>query len=128
MESDKGFYHQQEEQWPNEETRKSAKEEISSSAKKLSSESAENVDECPSGALDDVLQKPAQLTLVNPNSLETGINNAAVCKKCGDAVELLENVNYRKGLGTAWVIHCSNDQCCFHELPTQFHTSRKSSQ
>ena len=56
-----------------EETRESAKEEIGSSAKKLLNESAENVDECPSGALDDVLQKPTQLTLVDPNSLETGI-------------------------------------------------------
>ena len=56
-----------------EEARESAKEEIGSSAKKLLNESAENVDECPSGARDDVLQKPTQLTLVDPNSLETGI-------------------------------------------------------
>ena len=68
-ENDKGSYYQ----WPNEETRESAKEEIGSSAKKLLNESAENVDECPTGARDDVLQKPTQLTLVDPNSLETGI-------------------------------------------------------
>ena len=35
-----------------------------------------------------------------------GINNWAVFKKCGDAVELLGNVSYRKGLETVWVIRC----------------------
>ena len=42
-ESDKGSYYQQEEQWPNEKTRESAKEEIGSSANKLLNESAENL-------------------------------------------------------------------------------------
>lgn len=74
------------------------------------------------------LQKQSQLTIVDPAFIEEGLTTAAVCKQCGGNLELLENVNYRKGLGTVWVFRCLESSCSRNEHPTQFHTSQKTSQ
>ena len=102
-ESDRGSYYGQDEQFHDSEDDGTEKVMGASSKKILGSprEVLERADE--SQNIDQVLEKPTQLTVVDPDFLEEGLN-AVACKKCGHEVELLENVNFRSGFGTDWVV------------------------
>lgn len=57
-----------------------------------------------------VFQKQSQLPIQDPVFLE-GLITAAVCKNCRGNLELLQKVNYRKGLSRVWVVRCLNASC-----------------
>ena len=49
--------------------------------------------------------------IVDVSTLENGINNVLSCKFCNGSVSLFEDTNHHQGLGTNWLIKCSNKHC-----------------
>ena len=66
--------------------------------------------------------------IMDPNSLHMYLQNVAVCKECHSSLCLSELIKHRRGLGTKFILKCSNDLCKSHNSNEGFNTTKKKGQ
>ncbi len=88
---------------------------VSSDSDSTYTESSEEVDSEEENG-DVVFTKPTGNYIVSLCNLQKLLQASAVCKVCNSALQILEKVGSKQGLGAQWSIRCLNNTCTSHIL------------
>ena len=64
-------------------------------------------------------------TMVAGERLQEKINKLVICRFCQASVELAENLESKKGLGSIWMFKCQNESCLLQETNLAFLMTEK---
>ncbi|KAK3703836.1 hypothetical protein QZH41_012449, partial [Actinostola sp. cb2023] len=70
-------------------------------------------------------QKICGRTVVCGDQLRDKLEESVCCRFCNEDVEILENIASKQGLGSTWIINCTNSECSSHFTNSAFHTTEK---
>ena len=70
-------------------------------------------------------QKICGRTVVCGAQLREKLEESVCCRFCNENVKILQNIASKQGLGSTWIINCTNSECSSHFTNSAFHTTEK---